>query len=123
MVEQDLGERTAEGVAHDDGWLIQLAYDALQVLDDPRDGQSLDRGGVLVERLHLYLKAWVGGGEHAVALALVVLDPLLPAAGGHPEAVNQHDGVRGGRVGGVLGGHARPSFSWTASLRGYLEAY
>jgi len=51
------------------------------VLDDRRDGQSFDRGGVLVERLDLDLKAWVGGGEHAVAAILVVLDPLLPAAG------------------------------------------
>src|SRR3712207_7337890 len=42
-----------------------------------------------------------GGGEHAVAAALVVLDPLLPAAGGYPESVDQHDGVWGGRVGGV----------------------
>ena len=114
---------TAEGVAHDDGWLIQLAYDALQVLDDPGDGQSLDRGGVLVERLHLDLKAWVGGGENAVALALVALDPVLPAAGGHPEAVNQDDGVRGGRVGGVLGGHGEALLFLDRITSCYLEAY
>jgi hypothetical protein len=81
------------------------AYDALEVLDDPRDSRGLDRGGVLVERLYLYLKAWVCGGEHAVSLVLVVLDPVLPATGCHPEAVNQHDGVGRSPVGGVFGSH------------------
>jgi hypothetical protein len=75
------------------------------VFDDLRDSQSLDRGWVLVERLNLYLKAWVGRGEHAVTTALVALDPLLPASGGDPQTVDQHDGVWGGWVGGVLGGH------------------
>jgi hypothetical protein len=92
-------------VAHEDGRLIQLAYDAFVVLNNPRDGQRFDRGWVLVERLDLNLEARVCGGEHAVTLALVVLDPLLPASWGHPQAVDQDDGVRGARVGGVLGVH------------------
>jgi hypothetical protein len=95
-------------VSHEDGWLLQLAYDSFIVFDNPRDSQSLDRGGILVERLYLDLKTRVGGGEHAVAAVLVVLDPVLPAAGCHPEAVNQHDGVWGGWVGGVLGSHGDP---------------
>jgi hypothetical protein len=69
------------------------------------DGERLYGGGVLAERLDLDLEAWVGGGEHAVAAALVALDPLLPTSGGHPEAVDQNDGVWGGRIWGVLGGH------------------
>ena len=36
---------------------------------------------------------------HAVALALVALDPVLPAARGHPEAVDQDDGVWSGGCG------------------------
>src|SRR5829696_8056059 len=108
VVEQDLDDQTTHGVSHEDGWLLQLAYDAFVVLDDPRDGQSFDRGGVLVERLDLYLKARVGRGEHTVAAALVVLDPVLPATGCHPQPVNQEDGVRGARVGGVLGSHGGP---------------
>src|SRR5215213_5146178 len=75
------------------------------MLDDRRDSQSLNRGGILVERFDLDLKAWVGRGEHAVTTALVALDPLLPASGGDPQTVDQHDGVRGGRGGGVLGSH------------------
>src|SRR5215203_650001 len=78
--------------------------DAAGALAIPR-GQSLDRGGVLAQRLDLDLKAWVGRGEDAVTLAFVTLDPLLPASGGHPESVDQDDGVWSGRIGGVLGGH------------------
>src|SRR5215203_4771307 len=78
--------------------------DAAGALAIPR-GQSLDRGGVLAQRLDLDLQAWVGRGEHAVALAFVTLDPLLPAAWGHPESVDQYDGVWGARIGSVLGGH------------------
>src|SRR5918997_6763574 len=105
VVEQDLGERPTEGVAHGDRGAIQLAYDAFEVLDDGGDGQGHDGGGVLAQGLDLYLQAGVRGCEHAEALALVALDPPLPAARGHPEAVDQHDGVGGGPVDGVLGGH------------------
>src|SRR5215204_748097 len=98
--------------------------DAAGALAIPR-GQSLDRGGVLAQRLDLDLKAWVGRGEHAVTLAFVTLDPLLPASGGHPESVDQDDGVWSGRIGGVLGGHGvlltslSPRSSWcTMSVPG-----
>jgi hypothetical protein len=76
------------------------------VLYDRRDGHSLNRGGILVERFDLDFKAWVGRGEHPVTTALVVLDPLLPASGGDPQTVDQHDGVRSGRGGRVLGSHS-----------------
>ena len=82
MIEQDLGKEASRRVAHDDRGLLQLAYDSFVVLDDPRDGQSLDRGWVFVERFDLDLKAWVGRGEYTVTTALVALDPLLPASGG-----------------------------------------
>src|SRR5215212_1454114 len=98
VVEQDLGEHTAEGVAHDDRRALQLAYDTLVVLHDCGDRQRLDRGGVLVQRLYLYLQAGVCWGEHMIATVLIALDPLLPAARSHPESVDQDDGV-----GGILG--------------------
>jgi hypothetical protein len=65
-------------------------------------------GGVLAQRLDPALEAWVGRGQHTVALVLVALDPLLPASRGHPEAEDQHDRVGGSRIGGVLGSHGSP---------------
>src|SRR3712207_870079 len=106
VVEQDLNEQATEGVAHDDRWALQLAYDTLVVLHDCGDRQRLDRGGVLVQRLHLYLQTGVGRSEHAIAAALVALDPALPASWGHPEPMDQDDGVWSTRIRGVvLGGH------------------
>src|SRR6185503_914939 len=72
---------------------LELADDAFQPLDDRRHGELLDRRRVGVERLDLDVEARIGGRENAVALALVVGDPALPAAWRHPEAVDQDDGV------------------------------
>jgi hypothetical protein len=69
------------------------------MLDDRGHRQRLDRRGISVERLHLDLESGIGRGENAVAGLLVTLDPVLPASRGHPEAVDQDNGVRGGRVG------------------------
>src|SRR3712207_1037393 len=107
VVEQDLHEQATEGVAHEDRRALQRAYDALVVLHDGGDRQRLDRGGVLVERLDLDLEAGVGRSEHAIAAARVARDPVLPAAWGYPEPMDQDDGVWSTRIrGGVLGGHA-----------------
>src|SRR5215208_378959 len=46
-----------------------------------------------------------GGGEHSEAARLVAVYPMLPAQGRHPQPVDQDDGVGGGRVGGIFGGH------------------
>jgi hypothetical protein len=105
MIEQDLGEQAAHGVAHDDRGSVELVYDALVVLDYGGDGQRLYRGGVLAQCLNLDLETWVGWGKYTVAAPLVVIDPLLPAAGGHPQTVDQDDGVQGARIRCVLGGH------------------
>src|SRR5829696_6266008 len=51
------------------------------------------------------LEAWVGRGQHTVALVLVALDPLLPASRSHPEAVEKHDGVGGGGLRCAIVGH------------------
>src|ERR671916_1024894 len=57
VVEQDLGERPTEGVAHDDRGAIELAYDSFEMLDDGGGGQGPDRGGVIPEGLDFYLPA------------------------------------------------------------------
>ena len=67
-----------------------------EVLDDAGNRQLLDRSGILVEGLDLDLEPGIGGRDHAVALALVVGDPLLPASWRDPEAVDEDDGVGGG---------------------------
>src|ERR671914_2990270 len=111
VVEQDLGEQTAEGVAHDDRRAVEFSDDTLVVLHDCGDRQRLDRGGVLVQRLYLCLQAGIGRSEHAIAAALVALDPVLPASWGHPEPVDQDDGVWSTRIRGVvLGGHGELPF-------------
>src|SRR5919112_1656068 len=105
VVEQDLGERPTEGVAHDDRGAVELAYDAFEMLGYCGDPQGLDGGWVLAQGLDLYLQARICGSQHAVSLVLVALDPLLPAAGGHPESVNQDDGVRSGSLRGAVVSH------------------
>src|SRR5919112_5789610 len=105
VVEQDLGERPTEGVAHDDRGAVELAYDAFEMLNDCGDPQGLDGGWVLAQGLDLYLQARICGSQHAVSLVLVALDPPLPAARGHPQAVNQDDGVRSGSLRGAVVSH------------------
>jgi hypothetical protein len=99
VVEQDLGEGTTGGVADDDRRGVQGVDHAREVLDDPGHGQGLDGRRVGVERLDLHLEAGIARGQHGEAAGLVVRDPVLPAAGRDPEAVDQDDGVGGGSVG------------------------
>nr|BFE71811.1 hypothetical protein GCM10020092_051120 [Actinoplanes digitatis] len=93
VVEQDLGEGAADRVADDDRRGVEAADDLLVVGDDLRNGQVEDRCRVGVERLHLHLEAGVAGRDDAQALALVVGDPVFPAARGDPESVYEHDRV------------------------------
>lgn len=93
MVEQDLGEGATRGMAHDDRWLRQRPDDCFEVFDDGRDGECGDDVRVGLECLDLDLEAGVAGCEDAEALLLVVGDPVFPAAGRDPEAVDQDDGV------------------------------
>ena len=99
VVEEDLGEHAAGRMPDQDRGLTDPLHDLLEVVDDRGDREGLYGRGVGVERLHLDLEPGVGGRQHPVAPALVVLDPLLPAAGRHPEAVDQDDGALRGRVG------------------------
>src|SRR3712207_2455352 len=68
VVEQDLGEQAAEGVAHDDRRPVEFSDDTLVVLHDRGDRQLLDRRGILVQRLYLYLKAGVGRDRKSTRL-------------------------------------------------------
>jgi hypothetical protein len=71
--------------------------------DMPQAQVTMDVGErVFAHRLDPDLDARVNRGQHAVALALVSLNPLLPTERGHPEAVDQHYGVGSGRIGGVV---------------------
>jgi hypothetical protein len=76
------------------GWRVDRPDNGSEVLDDGGYGDFLDRRRVGVERLDLGLEARVRRREDAEALPLVVVDPVLPASWGHPEAVDEHDGVR-----------------------------
>ena len=67
--------------------------DDLQVLHDRGQRELRDGRGIGVERLDLDLETGVGRREDAEALLLVVRLPVLPAPGGHPEAVDQDDRV------------------------------
>jgi len=80
-------------VAHDDRRAVQGGDDGGEVIDGLGDGEVRDDLRVLAQRLDLDLEPRVGRGHDGEALLLVVLDPALPAAGGHPEAVDEDDGV------------------------------
>ena len=67
-----------------------------EVVDGLDDVGLGDRRRVGAQRLDLDLEAGVGGGEHGQALGLVVGHPVLPAAGGDPQAVDQDNGVGAG---------------------------
>ena len=75
------------------GGRVEAADDRLEVLDDLRHGDLLDRRRVGVQRLDLDLEPGVGRRQHREALALVVGDPVLPAPRGHPEPVDEDDRV------------------------------
>jgi len=99
---QQLGEGAAEGVAHDDRRSVESLDHSGEVVDRLRDRRLGDHRRVLPERLHLDLEAGVGGREDPEALGFVVGDPVLPASGGHPQAVDQDDRVGAGRVASEL---------------------
>ena len=66
-VGQHLGERPAEGVAHDDRRPVQAPDDPVVVVDDPGDVEFRDRRRVPAELLDLPVHAGPGGCEHPEA--------------------------------------------------------
>src|SRR5215212_6875430 len=101
VVEQDLHEQAAEGVAHDDRRALELPDDALEVLYRAGHCQRLDGRGVLAQRFDLDLQAGIGWSEHAVSALGVVFDPPLPAARG-PQSPWIRTMVSGAPGSGVL---------------------
>jgi hypothetical protein len=103
--EQELGQRAAERVAHDDRRALDLLDGLGQVVDGLVHGEVCDEVRVLAQALDLDLEPGVARGHDVESLGFVVGHPVLPAARRHPEAVHEHD-----RVGCRIGGH-RISFS------------
>ena len=93
MIEQDLCEHTAGGVAHQDGGRLQLSDHALEMLDDRGNCQLLDRRRIRSERLNLDLEPRIRGGENAITAILVAGLPVLPASTSDPKAMYQNDGI------------------------------
>ena len=69
---------------------VTTVDEMVQGLDDVGLGDGRRVGA---QRLDLDLEAGVGGGEHGHPPGLVVGHPVLPAAGGDPQAVDQDNGV------------------------------
>ena len=93
VVEQDLHKRAARRVAHEDRRRVERRDDRLQMRDDRRNCEPLDRRWVGVERLDLDLETRVCRDEDLVAPRLIVRNPVLPTARRQPEAVDQHDRI------------------------------
>ena len=75
-----------------------------------------DHRRVGVQRLDLDLETRIRGREDLEAALLVVGDPVLPAARGHPEAVDEDDGVgKGGVV--LMAGTSSSSTPAAARIR------
>jgi hypothetical protein len=63
VVEQDLHKRAARRVAHEDRRGVERRDDRLQMRDDRRDREPLDRRWVGVERLDLDLETGYAGAR------------------------------------------------------------
>jgi hypothetical protein len=68
-------------VAHDDRRPLQFGDDLGVVIDDLGDSELLQPGRVAPKLFEIALHAGPVAGDHAIAPALVPLDPLLPALG------------------------------------------
>jgi hypothetical protein len=110
-VQQELRDKAAERVAHDDGRGAETADDPVVVVDDLLDSEPLVPGGILANLLHRSLESGPGRCEHGVALRLEALLPAFPAERREPEAVDEDDGRLLRRRGGVgrVRGHGAPS--------------
>src|SRR6185437_10868343 len=88
---------SAEGMPHNDGWPVQVTDDLFVVLDNLGQSQPGDWRGVAAKLLDVALHARPASRDHAESATRVAVHPMLPAQRGHPETMNQHDGVwRGG---------------------------
>src|SRR4051812_20654032 len=63
------------------------------VVGDLRDADPGDSGRVAAQFVDISLHAGPSAGDHAVTAVGVALDPVLPTEGGHPQPVDEDDGV------------------------------
>jgi hypothetical protein len=79
------------------GGLAEALDHVNEMLERRGDSGFGDDLGLVAERFHLDLEPGVGRRDDLIPLRPVVLHPAVPAAGGHPQAVNEHDRRRTGR--------------------------
>ena len=82
-------------MTHDDRRPIQLADDALVVLDDVVHCKSGHELGLAAQLIDVDVHSWPRARHHAVTAVGVTLDPVFPAERRHPQAVDQDHGVGG----------------------------
>jgi hypothetical protein len=87
-VQQELRDKTAERVAHNDGRGAETADDPVVMVGDLLDPEPLVPGGILANLLYRSLESRPGRCEHVVALRLEALLPALPTERREPEAVD-----------------------------------
>ena len=86
-----MGERPAERVTHDDRRTVQALDHLAEMVERFGDGCFGDDLRLFPQRLDLDLEARVRRHDHLMALRPVVLHPAVPAPGGHPKPMDQHD--------------------------------
>src|SRR2546423_745493 len=91
-VDEHLHDEPTERMAHDDWRRLELANNALVVIDDRFDLETLERRWVFSDRFDFALEPGPRRREHVVPCLLVAVDPLFPAARSEPKPVNQYDG-------------------------------
>src|ERR1700730_5225437 len=78
-------------MAHQDRLAVELANDAIVVIDDRLELETLERRRIFADRFDLSFQARPGRSEDVVAGFQKTIDPSLPASRGQPQSVNQHD--------------------------------
>ena len=89
------------------GFLSSLPDDVGVEVDDLVDAEVLERTRIVPHGVGV-LEAGPAARDDVVAALLVALDPVLPAQGVHPQAVNEDDRVGRVRIEN-LGGHGIPT--------------
>src|SRR5262249_47881089 len=87
-VQQELRDKTAERVAHDDGRGTETADDLVVMVGDLLDPEPLVPGGILANLLHRSLESRPGRSEHGVTLRLGALLRAFRAGRREQEAVD-----------------------------------
>src|SRR5215208_4287740 len=81
---------------------VELANNALIMVDDSRESKTFEWGWILANLFNLSFEPGPRWREDIVARFLIAVDPAFPASRCQPESVNQNDSwlARGVPVGG-----------------------